>query len=777
MRASPRPPPMRARSPRQDGGAGAYPQPVGQIRSTRLEPLPLPRLPESQGQALEPQRPLLPRNPPAPRPGAASTRGGAAGRRGAGSGGMSPSVLLGLSHAAAAVRELNWNKLYLALDVVIRYLVPCECFSLYLVEERGRYLRRINPYAEAFPPERRGHPVEAVSEATMEGNASINVEPCSLPSQTRYAHDWATREACALHPFPGLPGPEDVAAGHLRRWFADSGLDGGRRSAGTAVERVHNVLAFPIRFGAGEQDDEDAFAEYSSADSQVLGADETVFGVIKLTNRIDMRPKNKKLQIRPLQTSGRRVRDDNQYKLFSEADLRVLSGLSSLLREIYFAIDPLTFGPRVEPSLDLERSADDEPLNMPSVQGRSAITSRSLPAGSRMLEGAGKGGGGLFGVLGSAFAKTSAQRRRAPELGNLVSRPDITVTSDSTESMRSAPGWIHQEWTDGDAECIAAERARPGQRRIGGITLMATWRLREDALVDPYCTICRFQLRVRRLSHVRQGQQLWRALPPFFCIEPDEVTKQYCSFVTEYISYAEEYTVSVRAGSADRWSEWSEQSEPILFQACPLQPQDGRVQLACEFLEPREAPSDPLQPREHSICFRWPAFESFDPRTALPVEYLVEAWQREDRLGAATRDQVLIHARAAGAVGSAQVGIHDLLPGAGLEWVGARQLPLATLVTEALVGDPLELVVDLRTTALAAESEVYFAVRARYMSLPGVASWSEAALFSKKALVIPTDRPCLPAPIPVCAEEFSTESPADAVVVQWPFASPSSLCP
>ena len=34
----------------------------------------------------------------------------------------------------------------------------------------------------------------------------------------------------------------------------------------------------------------------------------------------------------------------------------------------------------------------------------------------------------------------------------------------------------------------------------------------------------------------------------------DQVQKQYCAFLSDYLQYGEEYIVSVRAGSVDNWS-------------------------------------------------------------------------------------------------------------------------------------------------------------------------------------------------------------------------------
>lgn len=698
---------------------------------------------------------------------------------------MPPAALVGLTHVASSVRELDWDRFFLALDVVLRYLIPCESFSLYLVEERGKYLRKVNTYVDALPPERRGHAVEAVSEATMEGSASISVEPCSLPSQTRFSYEWAAREAMGVHPKPGLPTLDDVAAGRLKRGPFGGEVDGVSESqdhGAAVVEKVHNVLAWPLRFGTSEQDFDDPFNDYSSVDSTCMGADETVFGVIKLTNRLSTVSRD---QLRRMKPQGKLAKADYRYKPFAEVDLRMLQALTGLLRELYFAIDPLTFGPRTEPSLDFGGN-EGEPLNAPnSLRGGSTMNTRSMQSGSRMLEGGAKSGG-LFGVLGSAFAKGAAHRRRAPELPDLVPRPDVVVTSDSTESMRSAPGWINKEWTEDDTEGITAERARAGQRRIGGITILATWRLREGAIVDPFCVICRFQLRVKRFYTSRSAPRPWRLLPSFFTISPDETTQTYCSFITEYIQYGEEYVVSVRAGSADRWSEWSEESKAIRLEASPLAPLNPMDQLECEILAPEESVlADAFDLHSHRFSFTWPAFATFDVRSPLPVEYCIEVWQRVDVLGAATLEQVQCHSRDPSASGDMH-GIHEYVPGAGLDWAHAHCSVIGTITSEVLVQTQIHLTLDCRRTGLVPGSNVFFSVRGRYASLPGVVEWCEARLFIEAPVRVPELRPRLPTPLPVCAEEFQaplslatriSRPVPDTLVVKWPFGDPSRFCP
>lgn len=96
--------------------------------------------------------------------------------------------------------------------------------------------------------------------------------------------------------------------------------------AGPVVRKVHNVLAFPIRFGRTPTADcaEDPFMDYASSDSNHVGADESVFGVIKVTNRLAERPKGKKLQLQRLQrASGRRGQDD-RYMPFRSSDVALL---------------------------------------------------------------------------------------------------------------------------------------------------------------------------------------------------------------------------------------------------------------------------------------------------------------------------------------------------------------------------------------------------------------------------------------------------------------------
>jgi len=125
----------------------------------------------------------------------------------------------------------------------------------------------------------------------------------------------------------------------------------------------------------------------------------------------------------------------------------------------------------------------------------------------------------------------------------------------------------------------------------------------------------------------------------FFCIAPDELTEEYSSFLTEYITYGEEYMVSIRAGSADRWSEWSQPSDPVLLKARPLRPRDSRLPLNCA-IEPEERSIDPFRVHDHILRFSWPAFTSFDPRTPLPVEY------REHGMGWGTNDVRVMDRRA-----------------------------------------------------------------------------------------------------------------------------------
>lgn len=395
-------------------------------------------------------------------------------------------VMSGVSHIAGAIREMDWVRLFQALDAIIRYVVPCESFTLYIVEEQGKYLRKVNPHLETFPPEARGRLLDAVAETTMEGNAAVTCCSALLPSRLRFSGEWAMREACAVTPLPGVPTLHDIADGKCAwppsDWHPEQGL------GGPVVKKVHNVVSVPLVFGTNTGDPEDPFADNESNDSNHVGADESVFGIIKLTNRLAGKSHKKKLQIQRLRTGASYLdaKNDHRYQPFGNADVDFLEGIINLVKEIYFAIDPVTFGSRIERSLDFHDYTYDssrDPINAPTI-GKSSTCS-----GSRMLDQA--RGNGMFGIIGTIFRKAPGQRRHAPELPDIVLRPEVSITADSVEAMRGAPGWVNKEWTEEDLDNIGAERRSAGQRRIGGISIFATWKLRDDVVVNPYYVVCR----------------------------------------------------------------------------------------------------------------------------------------------------------------------------------------------------------------------------------------------------------------------------------------------
>ncbi|CAE8664545.1 unnamed protein product [Polarella glacialis] len=272
---------------------------------------------------------------------------------------------------------MNWARLFQVIDVVVRYLIPCEAVTLYLSEEQGRYLRRVNTYLDVFPPSRRGHAVEAVSESTITGSAAINAEACTLPGKpkNRYATDWASHEAFTLTPRLPRPTLEDVAAGMNET-----------EEVAPTVSRIRSVMAFPLCFGTAMAGD-DPFMDYASVDSQQATADERVFAVLKLTNRLSSKGKKGGF---PRVALGKNLgsKDEMKYQPFTKLDHQMCTALTSFLREVYFSIDPVTFGTRIEPSLNFNQDDDEglEPLNAPSLLGRSAASgvSQTLPSGSRV---------------------------------------------------------------------------------------------------------------------------------------------------------------------------------------------------------------------------------------------------------------------------------------------------------------------------------------------------------------------------------------------------------
>ncbi|CAJ1392414.1 unnamed protein product [Effrenium voratum] len=354
-----------------------------------------------------------------------------------------------LGQAAAGIREMDWNKLYRALEILTRFLIPCESVSLYLVEEGGRYLRRVNTFLESFPPERRGHLLTPVSESTVEGAAAVHAEPCGLPVRakvvTKTQVEWASREATGLYPLPSKGTFQDLSAGASLAPYPPA--DWTSPEAPT-VTRIRNVLAFPLLFGSSQEDD--PFGDYASADTEHALADERVFAVLKLTNRLSKGNGRAPVNI----AASSRDRADLKYQPFAKRDSELLEAMSEFLREVYFSIDPVTFGPRASASLDVREEI--EPLNAPSMMSGPSRSNQSgsrahNQSGSRLLSHVQSGGSaasmaaGMFGILGNAFAKGSSQKRRAAELPDLLQKPEVQVTSDSSESMRAAPGWVYKD--------------------------------------------------------------------------------------------------------------------------------------------------------------------------------------------------------------------------------------------------------------------------------------------------------------------------------------------
>lgn len=387
-----------------------------------------------------------------------------------------------------------------------------------------------------------------------------------------------------------------------------------------------------------------------------------------------------------------------------------------------------------------------------------------------MFVAAAKGNGNAsFQERGSAAAP-----RKRPELGHLVQRPTVTVTSDSTEAMRAAPGWIHKEWTDEDLDLVSAGQPA-AKRRIGGITLLATWQLKDDAKVDPHCVICRFQIRIARTSRLPAGEQaVWKEAQPFFCVSAEEVQKQYMAFLSDFLQYGEEYIVSVRAGSVDNWSEWSPTSEPLRLKARDLEPPDF-ARFCCDVLAPRESGIlEIFRTRDHALHFAFPAFKSFDPRTPLPVEYCIEAWQRPDDVGAAAAEQLQALSRLSDGKGK--------MPGSGPDWEQSSPIFVTSVKSDLVQGNPVECSVDIRSTALVQRSQVFFSVRARYLSLPGETNFSPKLLWSGAPVFIPELVPVLAAPVAlpsadcVPASRAAPQGGMGTAVVQWPFRHPANFC-
>merc|ERR1719460_2857973 len=105
------------------------------------------------------------------------------------------SVLQNVTHVIRAIQDGDRARLFATLDCLLRHAVPCESFSLYLVEDAGRKLRCVHPYLEVGDP-------EPVVETTMEGWAVLNADIAKLPSNGKYALDWASHECYRSYALP-----------------------------------------------------------------------------------------------------------------------------------------------------------------------------------------------------------------------------------------------------------------------------------------------------------------------------------------------------------------------------------------------------------------------------------------------------------------------------------------------------------------------------------------------------------------------------------------------
>ncbi|CAJ1413400.1 unnamed protein product, partial [Effrenium voratum] len=199
----------------------------------------------------------------------------------------------------------------------------------------------------------------------------------------------------------------------------------------------------------------------------------------------------------------------------------------------------------------------------------------------------------------------------------------------------------------------------------------------------------------------------------------------------------------------------------------------GAVRLRCEVLACQPS-LEAFAAREHILHFAFPAFRSFDPRTPLPVEYCIEAWQRPDLLGASSPEQLLALSRCQER--------RAVIPGAGPEWEDASPVFVTTVRSDKVHGKMVECEVDMRKTALVSRSQVYFSVKARYLSLPLEASFSPRLCWSAP-VALPELVPSLPSPAPLMVDHFAPPSAAistlagmGSMVLHWPFRHPASFC-
>ncbi|CAE7783671.1 unnamed protein product [Symbiodinium pilosum] len=122
------------------------------------------------------------------------------------------------------------------------------------------------------------------------------------------------------------------------------------------------------------------------------------------------------------------------------------------------------------------------------------------------------------------------------------------------------------------------------------------------------------------------------------------------------------------------------------------------------------------------------------------------------------------------------------MPGSGVEWEKPSLIFITTVKSDQVQGNTVECTVDIRSTALVQRSQVYFSVRARYLSLPGETSFSPKLLWSAAPVLIPELVPMLTAPLALPSAEFMPSNQAliqggmGAVMVQWPFRHPANFC-
>ncbi|CAK8994921.1 unnamed protein product [Durusdinium trenchii] len=78
------------------------------------------------------------------------------------------------------------------------------------------------------------------------------------------------------------------------------------------------------------------------------------------------------------------------------------------------------------------------------------------------------------------------------------------------------------------------------------------------------------------------------------------------------------------------------------------------------------------------------------------------------------------------------------IPGAGPEWLNATPIFVTTVKSDQVQGKIIECEVDLRKTPLVPLSQVYFSVKARYLSLPLETNFSVELSQSMPAVAVPS---------------------------------------